>query len=425
VIFLLTARGYSLTTLAFFAIAMSSFFYIPYISIASLPISIFLIVGRLLKNTNTNVTVSREIDKSVALQGDEVKIRLTVHNKYESIAIMRIEDSIPMNMKVIKGSNTFIMQLNRGESKSFTYSVSPFLPGKYCFNEIKIESFDPFQLFVEREIITIRDEIRAYPYVETNRSSMIIMSLRNQPGENRSRRQGEGEEFYSVRDYVVGDRLRRINWKASARYSTLYTNQYASELAGELMVILDSRFALLPKEDEEEQFKKCSSAAATIAYSAILSRNKVGLMIMGDLLEKVPPAYGYRQLRKILTALSDFSAGRRWQVSKVNNYLRLLFPKVKEIALVTPLVDDEVLKALSSLYEDGFNSYLIAPDIWSSRLKKELELDRRIALKIFILRRRENIEKAGRFAKVVDWDVDKPLSHLLRLKRTEQRYVMT
>ncbi len=261
---------------------MSSFFYIPYISIASLPISIFLIVGRLLKNTNTNVTVSREIDKSVALQGDEVKIRLTVHNKYESIAIMRIEDSIPMNMKVIKGSNTFIMQLNRGESKSFTYSVSPFLPGKYCFNEIKIESFDPFQLFVEREIITIRDEIRAYPYVETNRSSMIIMSLRNQPGENRSRRQGEGEEFYSVRDYVVGDRLRRINWKASARYSTLYTNQYASELAGELMVILDSRFALLPKEDEEEQFKKCSSAAATIAYSAILSRNKVGLMIMGD-----------------------------------------------------------------------------------------------------------------------------------------------
>jgi len=418
---MLTARGYSLSALAFFAIAISTFFYIPYIAIASLPISIFLIVGRLLNSPHVNVSVAREIDKSVALQGDEVIIRLTVHNEYDSLAIMRIEDSIPMNTKVVKGSNTFIMQLNRGESKSFTYSVSPFLPGKYCFNEIKIEAFDTFQLFVERKIVTKQDEIRAYPYVETNRSSIIIMSLRSQPGENRSRRQGEGEEFYSVRDYVAGDRLKRINWKASARYSTLHTNQYASDLAGELMVILDSRFALLPKEDEEEQFKKCSSAAATIAYTAILSRNKVGLMIMGDLLEKVPPAYGYRQLRKILTVLSDFNAGRRWQISKVNNYLRLLFPKVEEIALVTPLVDDEVLKALSSLHEDGFNSYLIAPDIWSSRLRKGLELDRRIASKIFILQRRENIEKARRFAKVIDWDVDKPLSHQLRLRRIEQR----
>jgi uncharacterized protein (DUF58 family) len=424
VIPLLTARGYSLSALAFFAIAISSFFYIPYIAIASLPISVFLIVSRLFNKPHTKIAVSRDIEKRVVLQGDEVTIRLTVRNEYDSIAIMKIEDSIPKNVKVVEGSNIFIMQLKKGESKSFTYSVSPFLPGKYVFNEIKTESFDPFQLFVERKIITIQDEVRAYPFVETNRNSMIIMSLRNQPGENRSRRQGEGEEFYSVRDYVAGDRLKRINWKASARYQTLHTNQYAAELAGELMVILDSRFALLPKEDEEEQFKKCSSAAATIAYSAILSRNKVGLMVMGDLLEKVPPAYGYRQLRKILTALSDFSAGRRWQISKVDNYLRLLFPKVQEIALVTPIVDDEVLKALYSLHEDGFNSYLVAPDIWSSRLKKEEQLDRIVATRIFILKRRENIERARRFAIVVDWDVDKPLTYLLRLKRIEQRSVL-
>ncbi|MEM0288201.1 MAG: DUF58 domain-containing protein [Nitrososphaerota archaeon] len=409
-----TARGYYISTIAILSVALGAFFYLPAISMVSLPAVIFILMARVAFPLHTEVDVTRLVERKVILQGDTLSIKLKIQNNGERLAVVKVTDELPSNMELVDGSNVILLGLKNNETKSFNFSLSASLPGRYMLSKISIEVMDPLQIFHKRKIIQTYEEIRAYPFVETSRHSILMLSLRNEPGENRSRRQGEGEEFYSVRNYVPGDRLRRINWKASARYSALFTNQYTSELAGELMIVLDSRFALLAEDDEKVQFRFCSSAAATIAYSSLMSRNKVGLMIMGDLLEKVPPAYGFKQLRKILAALSDFRAGRRWQISKVNSYLRLLFPKVNEVTIITPLADVEILDSVSALHEDGFNTLVVAPDIWSERIGRLKDRERRIATKLFIQNRKVFLNQVRKYATVVDWDIAIPISHSMR-----------
>ncbi|MEM3637213.1 MAG: DUF58 domain-containing protein [Conexivisphaerales archaeon] len=393
----------------------------------SIPAIVFILMARVITPPHLEVETVREIEKSVLLQGDTLKVQITIANRGEELAILRVTDELPRNMKLVDGSNVILVSLKKDETKIFTYSVSPSLPGRYIFSDLKVEAMDPLQIFCMRKSVEAEreEEIRAYPYVETTRNSMVMLSLRNQPGENRSRRQGEGEEFYSVRNYLPGDRLKRVNWKASARHVALYTNQYTSELAGEVMIVLDSRFGLLAAGDEEEQFRYCSSAAATLAYTSLMRRNSVGLMIMGDLLEKVPPAYGYKQLRKILAALSDFRPGRRWQVSKVSSYLRLLFPRVNDVAIITPLLDEEILRAASNLHQDSFNTIVVSPDIWSSKTGNSNYLEDRVATKLFVAKRRMMIGRVRRFAVVVDWNTSTQLSHSIRGASREVRLAVT
>lgn len=405
---MLSFRGYLLFSFSVLALAIAAFFYSPYIAVLSLPVSIFLISARILIPGNLRVNARREIDRKLVIQGDEVTVSVFIKNEGDS-AIVKVTDVLPKNVKLVHGYNHFTLYLKRNEERNFSYSISPQIPGKYFFSGIDIEVTDPLQLYEVKKFIDTKDEINAYPFVYTSRENIIMLSLKNMLGENRSRRQGEGEEFYSVREYTPGDRIRRINWKAYARYQLLHTNQFNLNLSGEMMIILDSRFALLDKDDEEEQFRLCSSSAATIAYSAIMARNKVGLMVMGELLEKVPPAYGFKQLRRILTLLSDFRPGRRWQISRVNSYLSLLFPLVNDVIIVTPLLDEEILKASYSLHQEGYNNLVISPNHWLHLVKKTNDREKRIAIKLLLLKREYIRRKIENFARVVDWDVSIPL----------------
>jgi Uncharacterized conserved protein (some members contain a von Willebrand factor type A (vWA) domain) len=58
------------------------------------------------------------------------------------------------------------------------------------------------------------------------------------PGTARARRSGVGLEFYGIREYRPGDRVRRLAWKAFARYGDLAIVEFEEERATEVAIIL-------------------------------------------------------------------------------------------------------------------------------------------------------------------------------------------
>src|SRR6202042_3334231 len=73
-------------------------------------------------------------------------------------------------------------------------------------------------------------------------SSILLSRLPSRLGEHPARAIGDGGEFDGVREFVPGDRQRRINWPATTRHGTLHLTTFAAERTQNVVVIADVTF---------------------------------------------------------------------------------------------------------------------------------------------------------------------------------------
>src|SRR6266571_4089649 len=123
-------------------------------------------------------------------------------------------------------------------------------------------------------------------------------------GQVSSRQLGEGTDFWGVREYTAGDEVRRINWKASARLDRLYTNEYEGERSGDVVIVVDARRESFIGTETDNPIEHGVRAALGIAEHVLASKNRVGLIVQREVLDWVPPAFGRKQLYRILDHLT-------------------------------------------------------------------------------------------------------------------------
>jgi len=125
-------------------------------------------------------------------------------------------------------------------------------------------------------------------------------------GEYESAFRGRGMEFEEVREYQPGDEIRSIDWNVTARIGRPFVKVYREEREMTVMILVD----MSGTQDfgTRERLKKDTAAevAAVLAYAAIKSNDKVGLMIFTDRVEKfIPPKKGrghvFHVIQEILT----------------------------------------------------------------------------------------------------------------------------
>ena len=118
--------------------------------------------------------------------------------------------------------------------------------------------------------------------------------LETQPfaGNRVAREKGEGIEFADLRPFVPGDRVRRVNWRASARRGELFVNEQHPERNSDVVLFLDS-FA----EARRERGARSTSAvraAASLAVAYLERRDRVGVVGFGGDVHWLLPATGQR-----------------------------------------------------------------------------------------------------------------------------------
>ncbi|MHA7132982.1 DUF58 domain-containing protein [Oerskovia turbata] len=138
-------------------------------------------------------------------------------------------------------------------------------------------------------------------------------------GPHTTRRLGDGTELRDVHPFAPGDRLRRIDWRATARRSpgleTLYVRRTHATAEAAVMLVLDSRDEVgsdvttwrgrgpLPM-DRATSLDIARHAAASVAQSALDGGDRVGFEDLGWIRRPLPPAAGRRQLQRIVHALA-------------------------------------------------------------------------------------------------------------------------
>ncbi|MET4223054.1 DUF58 domain-containing protein [Oerskovia enterophila] len=138
-------------------------------------------------------------------------------------------------------------------------------------------------------------------------------------GPHTTRRLGDGTELRDVHPFAPGDRLRRIDWRATARRSpgleTLYVRRTQATAEATVVLVLDSRDEVGPDVttwrgngplpmDRATSLDVARNAAASVAQAALDGGDRVGFEDLGWVRRPLPPAAGKRQLRRIVHALA-------------------------------------------------------------------------------------------------------------------------
>lgn len=156
--------------------------------------------------------------------------------------------------------------------------------------------------------------------------------LQGLTGPHRSRRGGDGEELRDVAPFAAGDRVRRIDWRATARLNTgrpqpgaptsgpgvidrLYVRRTLATADATVMLVVDSRDEIGPRlvtwadatalrEDEATSLDIARHAAASLAARYLAGGDRVGVEDLGRLRRPMPPGGGRAQQRRILLRLA-------------------------------------------------------------------------------------------------------------------------
>ncbi|MGM0405723.1 MAG: DUF58 domain-containing protein [Thermoplasmatota archaeon] len=362
---------------------------------------------------NINLEVSREVEEVDLYEGSTMWIKIDILNKGDDLRFLEIKDDLPSKVEVNKGTNHHIIELERGEKKTIQYEISCPLRGEVEIGPIDIRYRDPLSFYTRSWTAENTLNIHVLPGLEKIKSVNIRPKYtRNWLGNIQSSNIGIGTEFFSLREYLPGDDIRKINWKATARNLNPITNEYEGEQSGDVIIVVDAFKEGNIGTVRDNTMRASIRAAASLASSILDDRNRVGLIVLGDFLNWVYPGSGREHFYKIMNNLSRSEKGGTWRPDDAKWILKRFFPRRSMIVFISPLIHKDITETIVDICMKDFDVMVISPN----PLHIERDIGKgyeKIAEKVFTIERENLINKLWRYSVVVDWNPNEPLEAAL------------
>jgi uncharacterized protein (DUF58 family) len=222
--------------------------------------------------------------------------------------------------------------------------------------------------------------VTCHPEPARLESLVVLSKLPARLGEHTSRRPGEGIEFAGVRDFVPGDRQRRINWSATTRRGSLMLNTFTAERAQTVVVLMDVSVDVGEPGRSSVDLAVRAAAGTTARYLA--ARDRVGLISFGKELRWVAPAAGRRQADRITNMITTQSV-IGYPLGTISALPHTALPPGSLVIVFSPLLNIRFIETLRDLRERGFSVIVVdvllaQPNVALSRYRAMADLARRI-----------------------------------------------
>ncbi|KQY54772.1 DUF58 domain-containing protein [Lysobacter sp. Root494] len=196
------------------------------------------------------------------------------------------------------------LQLQRGEATTLDYSLRANARGDFTFDGVQLRLYSPWRLWWQSRVAGDAQRVRVFPnFAPLARFAMFSAEQASRlVGAHVKRRRGEGTDFHQMREYRVGDSLRQVDWKATARARRLISREYQDEKNQQLVLLLDTGRRLLARDGELAHFDHVLDAALVVSYLALRQGDGVGLLASGGDTAWVPPQRGVGAIDNLLRA---------------------------------------------------------------------------------------------------------------------------
>lgn len=249
--------------------------------------------------------------------GDRNQIDIHVNNNYNIAINIEIIDEIPEQFQV----RNFKLkeQIASRKSKTISYQLKPFERGEYHFGDLNIYASSMLGLVARRYCFDNNAMVPTYPSFKQLRKFELLNINKNslQYGLKKVRRLGHTMEFEQIKDYVLGDDLRTINWKATAKKNNLMVNQFQDEKSQPVYSIIDKGRLMKMPFDKLCLLDYAINATLVISNVVLKKQDKAGMFAFSKKVEnRVVAERRTSQMRLILESLynvdtdffeSDFS----------------------------------------------------------------------------------------------------------------------
>lgn len=185
--------------------------------------------------------------------------------------------------------------------------VTPVRRGRETAGALYVDSRGPLGLAARRGLIPLPWTATVYPPLVSMRlkASVAEARRRKEAGQQAVRRLGEGRMFESLREWVPGDDVRHIDWKATAHRGKVITRQYEAERRQYVLLVLDAGRLMTAEVGGVGRLEFVVQAALELAYAAAQHDDNVGIMVFADGVRHfVPPQRGQLALKRILDVLA-------------------------------------------------------------------------------------------------------------------------
>ena len=221
----------------------------------------------------------------------------------------RLEDDLPLG--VTGGAVAHELVVPARGSAQLAIPISGAVRGRFTLGPIALRVRTRLGLVARRLRWLPADSILVTPSVSSVRRFRLLAIQHRlyDAGVRTVRRQGEGRSFASLREYVVGDDPRHIDWKATARRAKTITREYTVEQSQTVFCLIDAGRSMTQLAGAFTRFEHALSAALVLTDVAAGAGDRVGVLVFDDEVRAFVPAQrGQAALRMVRNALVPVQA---------------------------------------------------------------------------------------------------------------------
>jgi uncharacterized protein (DUF58 family) len=312
------------------------------------PFALIALTGvRGIANT-PQVTASVLVEHERSVEGDDiagtVKLAVSGGRRRVDVCLEHGDDLVPVEPAT---ALRWELRTNPNTTHSIVFALRARRWGAHHIGPLWVRVLGPFGIMRWTSIAVAPVTVRVLPEEATIRRELAPIRSGPALGIHPSRAKGEGLEYAGSRPFAVGDRLRNINWRVSARRGDLWVDERHPDRNGDVIIFLDT-FADT-RDGERLGAKRAVLAAWAVASAQLRVRDRVGVVSFGGYPSWITPSTGVRARALILDRL--LTADSSW--NEVDRPLRIVPPSAIParalVFVVTALHDERIVGLVSQL----------------------------------------------------------------------------
>lgn len=304
-LYLSTRLFYALAVVAvifIFSYWINAFYAVGWISLWGLFLLVLIDIVSLFQKSN-GIIAERHLPEKFS-NSDINDVQVSIKNNYGFTINVKTIDEIPVQFQ--KRDFHKEIKIPAKTRKKFSYGLQPYERGEYVFGNLNLYVNSRINLVAKRYKFEKDQMVKVYPsFIQMKKYAFLAIDNKlSQFGLKKIRRLGHTMEFEQIKDYVAGDDVRTINWKATAKRASLMINQYQDEKSQPIYSVIDgSRIMKMPFENLTLLDYAINS---TLAFSnvALKKGDKTGMLTFSNtILNHLAPSNKKTHLNTIMEVL--------------------------------------------------------------------------------------------------------------------------
>jgi len=240
----------------------------------------------LLFHKKNGIAVERVLPERLS-NGDANKITLHIKSTYSFLSHLSLIEELPYQFQ--KRDFFFNLKLRSHQDKTLHYHVHPTQRGLYNFGHVNVYASSPLQLATKKYVLGEEKELKCYPSFLKLRdfNFKAFTDATISYGTKKIRRIGHSLEFEQIKEYVSGDDIRTLNWKATAKRNQLMVNQYVEEKSQPVYSIIDKGRAMQMHFNNISLLDYAINATLAISNVILRKHDKAGMLSFSRKLEDI------------------------------------------------------------------------------------------------------------------------------------------